>query len=517
MNKIFEDGTSCTIAIQVTIYNPNFEQPLEFPSEYIGGVITSTRSINLGSSSLSIPLKMHNSYPVNIGGDVELVPYNKLFTIHSVIHLSVSRNGKPFRKLNAGVITSRNVNITPSSFNFTFNLKTKDHFIQEQEIFFDMNSVNESEQTRQEEDIEGAISGMADLLTESKSIKGTLQALWDKLFCKFLLGKALGGAKKFGGVNLITELESQDPSLLKFAVTGNSYTKNFIHILQFMSSINVGKTINLMDILRSYSSSPMYEIFVDSLESVGGDSSSPEESGSLSFDMDSMSMNETYTVKHDECVLVFRQTPFGYFDKETGEWDNTKDPFYSIELGQIKRIYSQESTEDYKSGVHVSLSAFEAFSVIMNYPKYNSTLLKLFGKKLLNVKLAGLGGKKDPTEKEKSDLKKELDLIRDMMFKIFCNPADLKTLGLSIDIPFNFVRIGVPLMIENGLGVDDFSSTIGNFGYIESVTDTLDPAGKATTSLSLKWGVDPSNTFKPDKDPVTDPLKGLGSNESKKG
>jgi hypothetical protein len=504
MTPIFSDGTNCKIEVRILIYNPNFSQPIDFPSKFIGGTITSTRSINIGSSSLSIPIKEHYSYEVTVGGKKEQISYNQIFTVYSVVHLLVSRNDSPFRKLNSGVITSRSINFTPDKFSFTLTVKSLESFIQENEIFFDLNSVNESGQVRSEENIEGSISGMANMLQSSKSIRDTMYVLWDELLCKFLLGKVLGGAKRFGGLPIIAESESEDKSLLKFNVTPKSYTSNFIHIIQFMSSINIGQTINLMDIIKSYSSAPLYELFIDSLESVGGDEDSPDNSGVLSYDIESGKNGDNYSVESNECKLIFRQTPYGYFDKD-GIWDISVDPFYSVKINEIKKISSTESIEDYKSGVHVSLSVYESASLIINYPKYSSTLIKIFGKKLLNIKLAGLSGKKDPDRKDKENLVKDLDKIRDRMFAIFCNPDNLKTLRLNIDLPFNFVRQGVALYVdyeEQTLSYleETMNAVLGFFGYIESVTDTFEPSGKANTQLQLKWAVDPLNQYSEDKE-----------------
>jgi hypothetical protein len=497
MQRLFENGTNCHVEIEVFVYNPNFSDRISFPVKYISGAITSTRSINLGSNKIEIPIKSQFKYSIE-GSDFKTENYTitEIFSIRSVVQLKVNRNQQGFRQLNMGIVKDVTRQVSASGqLLYKLVIEGMDSIFKNNDIFFDFQTVDENNLKRQSENIEGTLEGMASMLKESKNINSTLNTLWDELFCNFLLGKVIGGAPKYGGLNLLSETSTdQANTLLKFYPTTKSYTSNFIHIVQFMSDLNPGSKIDLLEVMRSYASPPLYELFVDSLED---DSQNPFE-GILSIGLPNQFTLGNYSVERDSSSLIFRQTPFAYFKE--GAWDNTVDPFYEIYISEIKNLYSSNPDDNNKSGVHVGLSFHESSSLILNYPKYNSILLKIFGKRLLSVNLAGLQTVADPKRKDVDKAKSEMDLIRDMLFDVFCNPQEMKTLVGSFDLPFTFIRPGVPFYInygeENKSSIfSEIEQLMGRYGYIETVTDTLDPMGKANSSINFKWGIDPHHQY----------------------
>lgn len=488
--------------IKLKIFSPMFDSVIDFPVTYLAGTVTSVRSIISGNGRITLNIKGSSSYTVQINGQDQQLRFHELFCPMAFVQLLSfdSEYGK-FRQINITYVSERQVTIAASgSVSRSITLPTVDNLLKENEFFLDMHHIAKDGIPRTSEKFAGLLKSAADLVSKSTNIKMAVSSIWDNLFYKLIFGTLVGGPKLYGGKKIIaTTTEGQSGAILSPKVTGTSYTVNLVMESNLMSSLNVGQDVNFFDILNSYSSPPMYEIFADPLESVGGENT-PDKSGVLSIGLPKTKAElasgwqpvQKYTVPSFGAVLVFRQTPFCYFDKD-GKWNKNIDPFYEIDAKGIKNISFSEKISEISSGVHVTMNVYENAGSVINPPKYNSNLLKIFGQKPLHVKMAGLSPRENFKKADQENYKTELDKIRDMLFNIFCNEKDLKIASGSISIPYGFVRAGIPFSITNRYDTEmnpDVSKAleeIGEFGYITTVTDTFDPKGKAGTDLEYKW------------------------------
>jgi len=487
---------------KIMVFSPLQKSSFEIPSDYISGPLISVRSIKSGTGKISFTIKGRSFYNVKVDGQPKDLRFHEIFSPMTFIQVkSYDSDLSKFRQINIGYVSMRAIQISPKSgTSRSINIPTADNLLKENEFFLDLHSIVKDGVPRTQEKFSGMLKSAADLVSKSTNIKIAMTTIWDRLFYKLIFGTLVGGPQLYGGKKIISQTtEATASAVLMPKITPTSYTSNLIMESNLISSLNVGQQISFFDIVRSYSSPPMYEIFADPLESAG-DPSSPNKSGVLSIGLPKTAAElssgwtgtTNYSVPSFGAAFVFRQTPFCYFDGQ-GKWNKTINPFYEIDATGIKDISYSEDISEIVSGIHVTMNVYENAGSIINPPKYSGKILKIFGQKPLHVKLAGLSPRENYKKSDQTTYKTELDKIRDMLFNIFCNPKNLKIGNGKITIPYQFVRAGVGFTIINKnsqkltTDMKESLKEIGSNGYIETVTDIFEPSGKSSTELSYKW------------------------------
>lgn len=504
------------------IYSPLLTDAVNIPLRLVNGPITSTRSIILGQSSMSFSVKSEILKEIRLSdSDQKPLAFEQFLVMNSVVYLILQHSDGKYYQLNAGVI--KNVSKTKSATGEEIrNIQCSglDSILERFQVNLDFGTEDQNRNKRTEENISGALTQIKDLIKNQSSLQKAVCSIWDDLFSDFMQGLVFKTKIQFGGRNFIAksgdsfESEGSDFAHLYLNACENAYSANFIQQVMVAGNLSVGGSgLGILDLLRQFAAPPLYEIFVDSLSSfpVSDESSNitPDNNGPLGFALDIGVLNEFYTVPTLSSILVFRKTPFCYFDYETrgrdgGKYQLEKGPHYIIDFGKLQSFSVNEDVSNIYSGVMVNPSISQLFGLVLSLPIYNTKLISIFGQNVLNVKIDGLSVKGDLTEKKKNQMKEALDKIKDMIFNIFCNPSNLKHLTGSLRMHFTPVRCGVPFKIKNkptasmektdeNLGLlgrydaDAMEYSLGDYGYITTVTDTIDPLGSASTQIDFKW------------------------------
>ncbi|TGL58616.1 hypothetical protein [Leptospira jelokensis] len=507
------------------IHSPLIRSPFKLLSKNINGPIVSKRSLNLGGTKLSFSVKYEALYEPEdeISGFTSEsggVPFEYIFFLNSAVYLFVRNIDGTYFQLNGGVI--RNVQKSTDAKGEETRTVECDGFekiLENFQVNLDFGTEDQTKSKRTSENISSAITEITEVIKSQANLKDAVSSIWDNLFYDFIQGAVFKRYPLFGGKRLIAKSSNQiENSHLILNVCQESYSQNFIQQVMVAGNLSIGSSgISIMELIRQFASPPLYEIFVDPLssallteESFGSESErsgTPDQVAPLSFVPGSENLSEVYSVQKRSANFIFRQTPYFYWDyldqsTEGGRYKVLRGPHYELDFDKIQNVSLNESADNVYSGVMVSPNISSLFGLVLSKPIYNTSLITLVGQNVLTVKINGMNMKGEVTETKKNDFKEALDKIRDMIFYIFCNPKNLKHITGSVKIAFTPVRVGVPFVIKNrpksgsvsqeenskaNFNIKAIESSLGDHGYVVSVTDTFNPNGEASSSIEFKW------------------------------
>lgn len=428
--------------------------------------------------------------------------FRNLFPYRSFVFLLVSKGIETgslsnFFKLNVGVVKSRSTKIDPTGkASLQLNLGPPESILLETEFFLDYQRENGQPATRNSDTFAGVLNSAANTLLKGQ-LKDIITNFWDNFFVKLL------DVPSYGFTNYLSSFSNPtENSILSLTPPESAYTENFAYESQVISSFNLGQFISFWDIFRSYATPPLYEVFVDPLETI---SIAGSPNAGVSFGKINANTSEinTYSVGQFESKVVFRPTPFYQFGEDGTYRDlnaNSIDLCYYFALEDLKEYTLEESGESICSAVHVCLNVYSSFGTVLCEPKYNNKIRDIIGPKFLTVKIGGLNFKEESlTANRKPIYKNELSNIRDNLFEIFCNLNQLKNGSGSFLLPFCPIRVGMPfrILIDSNKNYGLETSTFSEFGDITDVYDEFVPAqGYATTQVIFKWAPTTSDVFR---------------------
>ncbi|RHX90256.1 hypothetical protein DLM76_20550 [Leptospira yasudae] len=471
-----------------------------FPVEYVTS-IKSHRSISAGKGGIFLTIPYQEKYFVQTSGDTALpldqieegeeIPFREVFSIRSIVFLYIDvGEGKEknpvFRKLNVGKVknAAREYSADGKSF-VNVTISPIETILSDTDFFIDYQKQDGEPAARSEDSYAGVITKAAQVFLQGQ-LSDLIRNFWDEFFCKLM------NVSRYADKNVLSPTTSQNTdAILSILLPKKAYTEFFAYESQVLSSFTIGSYVNFWEILRSYVSEPLYELFVDPLETFDLDGVYGK---GVSFGEVGSSVVEEYEVGNTEAKVIFRPTPFYMFGPD-GRFRDLEsfgiDAYYLFDLDDLKNYRIEDSEESVVVGVHVIQNTFQSFGTILSEPKYDDKLRAVFGPKLLHVKVAGLVFKEENlTASKKENYKGELSRIRDTLFQIFCNRDELKVSSGTFETGFVPLRPGMPFKIfidpskTYPIPIEDVSE----FGYITDVIDDFIPGqAKASTNLNFKW------------------------------
>ncbi|TGJ99843.1 hypothetical protein EHO57_13870 [Leptospira langatensis] len=498
----------------IEIVRPGNLANLFFPVQHVKS-IRSHRSISAGAGGITLTIPYQDWYIVQdqekeksqvplklseIKNGVSL-RFGQIFPIYSFIRLyyengSSSEGRSGFNKLNTGMVKTRASEFVADGKSFLqLTIVPPETKLMETEFFLDYQRESGKPPSRSQDDFAGVINSAADILLQGQ-LKDLITNFWNKFFCELLEVPAYG-YHPF----LAKTTDVGADSILSLVPPENAYTESFAYESQVLSSFTIGEFISFWDIFRSYLSAPLYELFVDPLQTTTiGDKANP---GVIYGPLGASSQEiKTYSVGQGEAKVVFRPTPFYMFNSD-GKYrdlsENGIDYGYVFALDDLKQCRFEDSPDAVVSAVHLSLNVYSSFGTVLSEPKYNNKLRAVIGPKFLSVRLSGLNFKEENlTEKNKAGYKDELSKIRDILFSIFCDNTELKCGSGSFSLPFIPIRVGMPFQIikDDARTYPFQTDDISEFGYITDVIDEFSPGdAKANTTVHYKWAPTKMDAF----------------------
>ncbi|WP_000413270.1 hypothetical protein [Leptospira interrogans] len=484
----------------IEIKLPGSSENLFFPVEYITH-IRSQRSLSPGRGGITLTIPWQENYIVQVGEDeplplseiktFETKSFKEIFRVRSIVLLYYDNSiGKSngFKKLNSGKIKTITKDFSPEANSFvSVHIASLETILTDTDFFIDYQRIEGRPGTRTQSTYAGVLTSAAKVFLQGQ-LSDLIKNFWDEFFCNLL------NVSRYCDHNVLkpTTIDNDPNALLSILLPRRAYTEQFVYESQVLSSFTIGQYVNFWEILKSYLCEPLYELFVDPLETfdiegVFGQGVSFGEIGSNRL--------ETYDVGSKESKVIFRPTPFYMFSVD-GRYRNLEssgiDAVYTFDLEDIQNHRIEESEENIVSGVHVIQNTFQSFGTVLSEPKYEDRIRSIFGPKLLHVKLPGLIFREENLrQSSKENYKTELSNIRDLLFSIFCDLEELKIKNGSFEIPFIPLRPGIPFQInfdpEKKYPLD--TNEICKFGYITDVVDEFNPGqARANTTISFKWG-----------------------------
>ncbi|PJZ29084.1 hypothetical protein [Leptospira kmetyi] len=487
------------LALEIRL--PGSSKNLFFPVEYVSN-IRSHRSLTSGRGGISLTIPYQEEYLVQVGEsdpqplsqikDGESLRFKDIFRVRSIVFLfydnsSTGSKEVRFKKLNAGKVKSASREYSPDGKSFvSVNISSIETILSETDFFIDFQRGEGEPQTRTGESYAGVITSAAKVFLQGQ-LSDLLKNFWDEFFCKLL------NVSRYAEKRILSTTSLNDPdALLTFLPPKKAYTEHFVYEAQVLSSFSIGQYVSFWEILRSYLCEPLYELFVDPLESFD---INDHFGNGVAFGEIGSSQIEEYTVGKYESKVIFRPTPF-YFLSKDGKYRDLRassiDAGYIFSLDDLKNFKVDENESSVVSGVHVIQNTFQAFGTVLSEPKYEDKIRSIFGPKLLHIKIPGLVFKEENlSQGKKENYKGELSRIRDMIFSIFCDLSELKISDGYFDLPFIPIRIGMPFQIQATPRKEyPFpSDEISTFGYITDVVDSFsENLMKSDSQVSFKWG-----------------------------
>jgi|JI9StandDraft_2_1071091.scaffolds.fasta_scaffold03104_3 hypothetical protein len=478
--------------ITILPFNSNEGQEYDLPRDMVGS-ITSSRTLQGNSISMTIPNGLRN-----ISG---LKRFKQVFTDQCIVRLYVRKNpSEEFRQLNVGYMNGLSVNVEAmGKLNWSIQFLGLEQKLQKQELFIDMdtssqNSINE--QSKNGSSYEGAFSKIFDALSSTIGMKKLLIGIWDNVIYG-LVGKykeSDPAGFTYGGYELIGKWNGnqENSNALMSSFFAEGYYEDTTTQYKIFSQNQIGSSPRFWEVLTSMATQPLYECFLDTL-----DTNEKRVSNGLTI-TDSIlddATNQNYTVASAGVTsLVFRKTPFDYLFDLQGEWNTDKD------FQEVKHISSMSFTEnpdDIYSGCHVGSTESKLAgksSTLLFAVKWSDVLKRRYGYRVMQVKIDGLtyDYEETATKTKLNQIDTALASIQNKLFTIFF-PVDnnfvrarrtyLKNVTASVNCAFDYYRIGTAL----DMGEHELIDFYGRYGYVTGVTDSFNPMGQATTSLQLKW------------------------------
>jgi hypothetical protein len=453
--------------IKIEILQFAESKPVEFPADLVSN-ITSTRSLKGNSMSISLP------------GHIDMETVNKYFPDQAVISLQVKLDDEYIQE-NLGFVRQVSINAHPSGRTTTeISIEGIESRLARNELFLDLQDntavTSLDKASKVKNAFEGSYSKYANVLKETKDLSKLIEGIYENLIRDLANTSktSSGGQYAFGGRDLFAS-KSDTPldqkSVIYPLISSESYTGNITHVLNFLSTFKIGQNVNFWNLLFSLVTEPLYELYVDTLESSRRD-----------YVYITPSKQEPLWSK--TAYIVFRKTPFERIFGIDGKWNPEIEKIETIPADVIKSIKFISDSTRVVSGVHIGLKILDQMqNTLIFKPKWNDKLRARYGYKLLNIMLDGLTLNKltDAQIFGSAGIQGTLTAIRDRLYNIFCSD-DLKHSEIVLDLPYNFYRVGEPYKINHVL--DGF----GTFGYLETITNSFNPRGRiANSNCSFKW------------------------------
>lgn len=219
------------------------------------------------------------------------------------------------------------------------------------------------------------IEDLLAIANQFRTPRGLVEAIADKSM------DLLEGAF-FGGYDI-------DELISTSNLSRESYTQGFIHAMSFLQSAQIGEEFNFWNLMDQVATAPLYELFMHYDQSVDFMVQNPFLQISKKGFGGMFDVGDGDNPEVPLGNLVFRQTPFIYLDRIM------KIPgiHQSIPESIIRRHELTEDERDIFTGVHVTMGIADnrASSALYFPPEYSPELVGKFGKKVLQVKLDGVG------------------------------------------------------------------------------------------------------------------------------
>ena len=461
------------VKFKILIYAFDTENPYYIPMDLISNIV-STRSLQGNSITITI-----------MGTDLSK-RVDEYFPDHAILQLMVSINGGDFIQENIGMIVGVDSSYTPKGkVQTTIQVMGFENKLTKQEIFLDLQEDDAVESldkvTKAKTTFEGAYSQYSKVLRQTTTLFSLMRSIYEHLIRDLSNTSKTksGGFFKFGGKDLmasVNELIIEEKSFIYPRITHESYTGNILMAFNFMGQFGIGKTVNFWQLLYAMVTEPLYELYFDNLETtiIGGKKSLVWTSKDNDYDEE---------LKAGKSFLVFRKTPFDrLFDENNGYWNVNKSEAVSIPNDMIKSISFKSDSSRIVTGVHVGLTILEQAGNTMAFkPKWDDSLRSRYGYRLLQVKLEGVSVKDLNKGQIFGTWQDKMKAIRDRVFYIFCNPTEMKHAEINIGTAYNYFRIGLPYYIDHE------NDRFGKWGYLESISTTFTPTGRADSTLNFKW------------------------------
>jgi hypothetical protein len=432
---------------------------------------------------------------------------------HTIVQVLVKRSAyEDWTQVNLGYVSEFSLSLTPSG-QVTWKpvIPALHEKLKLQDLFIDMQEPGSQGQRLKDgkimpdQKIEAAFTNFGETVKDVNSLSSLAERFWNNMIVNLMNVIQVGGeAMSFGGNPIVGNTGSLGPMIKFTPFKGEGYSEGFINTFQIMTQFTYGSCPNFFQILSSFATAPLYELFFDPLSGdgyAGGMVNGWTSSGEISqieFEAGK------YSVVSGSGALVFRPAPYSKLFDILGNWDPASD-LPMQEIKGLKRISFDTHGDEIYSGVHVGLSTLgdDVTNAILFPVTWNPYLRAIYGQKVMQVKLDGIGFPKGAA----GDLKRPIFIqalksIQEMLYANFCQGGQripLRNSSASIDCVFDFYRVGMPITWpdpEPGFG------SFGVYGYVQSVTDRLKASGEASTSIAVKW-VDRLST--PGQDVVTPP------------
>lgn len=476
--------------IKIELYQPKNPSPITIEKGIKS--ISSTRNIS-GEGSVQLGFSEPGNVPILINGvGVGFKPIQELFKLNTIIIIYTKRNSsEQWRQLNIAYVDASTQKLSAAgSYDISYTFPTLEKKFQEAELFIDYKKTDANstaENPVQKQTIELALQNVTSTFSEYKTLPTIIKAIWDTLLVNLMQVQLISdpnpnysGQFSFGGKFWLGKTsDTNNSAILLPEILPLGLTTTLIQVFEITSQFNFGENINFWQIITSMMSEPFYEWFLDPLETT------PDDEGIID-------VLNTYQVDSGSCKFVFRQTPFDSLFPSQKKWDLSNSEYHKIKLTDLKNLTYQVSNNEIYSGVHVGLTVLDQANLLIAPVKWNNVIRALTGiPRVLQVKLSGLGFETGANQAQISGYTKNLEFLRDKLYNIFFNPSDLKIGRGSLNLHFDYYRVGKPFKLDEPIGhgeIDFFQ-----FGYITSVTDTLDANGAASSQINFKWS--PVNLF----------------------
>ena len=299
-----------------------------------------------------------------------------------------------------------------------------------------------------------SISSLIGAAREFKSPSAVISALMDWSITNLLdLGRY--GGLKFSEILSFGQTLSQD-----------SYTSNFLHVLNFIQDARIGGRINYWELANGFAQEPLYELFTQYADRVY------------------LGTREQNRELRDP-ALVFRKTPWLHLNNPP-----LADPSLVLRLSpsQIIGDSLSSSVSNILTGVHVSLSVLDqSTGLLLNPVSYSPTLLEQYGQRVMPVYLSGVKFENDQSKNRA--LKTSLQELQNSLFDIFVKTPRSVT-GSLMTHYMPEIKKGMILVLDEA--VYRSRGTLSLYDpvfYVQGVERSFRAqSGEIGQTVSVKWG-----------------------------
>ena len=228
----------------------------------------------------------------------------------------------------------------------------------------------------QQNSIAAVITNFAEAIQELKRPDDVIQKLAEVVVTRLMAGGTYGG-QPFAS---FFDYES--------ALTDDTYTEQMIHVINWINQASFGQTIRYWDLMASFATPPLYELFTTSNAHssvfVDNQKEVPEEPAPSAIAGQIPTQPPRRTPGG---TLVFRKTPWAYLNRA----DIPESLLFELKSSDLIEGSLNHNEENIISGVHVNLSMFDqSVSLLLNPVDYIPITFEQFGPRVMPVELQGV-------------------------------------------------------------------------------------------------------------------------------